>query len=98
MSKVLAALLFIVAVPLAVALAQGVVAHTPQGGSYEVQAEPITVQGIPTPPGWLAPRPALGPPGALPREWIKVRVGTDELLPFARWQSPSKRRAASRAR
>ena len=49
MQKPLAALLFIVAVPLAVVFAQGVVAPTPQGGGYGVQAEQITVQGIPTP-------------------------------------------------
>ena len=49
MSKHLTALAFIVAIPLAVALAQGVVAPTQQGGTYGVQAEPITIQGIPTP-------------------------------------------------
>lgn len=40
MQKLFAALLIVVAVPLAFALAQGVVAPTPQGGSCGVQAPP----------------------------------------------------------
>ena len=49
MSKPLAALLLVVALPLALVAAKGVVTPTQLGGTYGAQAQPITVQGIPTP-------------------------------------------------